>query len=166
MESQALGTPLVPNRTVKDVMDVITKCQGGFIVGDGDVTFEKVADEIEGMLHGSSSSSGSGLADPSEPPSSGHSNGHSNGTNTTTTQHLLLPPPPPSSTTGYSSSPCPVLRRSNSGTSSADFTTGSTSLVELQASLEAKEREIAILKAIIVTKDMQLDELKMAGLRL
>ena len=33
MESQALGTPLVPNRTVASVVGAITACQGAFIVG-------------------------------------------------------------------------------------------------------------------------------------
>ena len=39
MESQALGTPLVPDRTVKSVVDAITACQGAFIVGHADATF-------------------------------------------------------------------------------------------------------------------------------
>ena len=151
MESQALGTPLVPNRTVSSVMDVIAKCQGGFIVGDGVGAFQKVADEIEDMLRGSNS----GVPEPSP------------GTQSTSTigmilpQHLLLPPPPPS-TTSHSSSP--VLRRCNSGTPAVPL--GPNSLVELQSSLESKEREIGILKAIILTKELQIDELKMTGLRL
>ena len=36
MESQALGTPIVPNRTVKSVVDAITAWKGAFIVGPAD----------------------------------------------------------------------------------------------------------------------------------
>ena len=50
MESQALGTPLVPDRTVKSVVDAITKCQGAFIEGYGDVAFQAAADAITAML--------------------------------------------------------------------------------------------------------------------
>ena len=50
MESQALGTPLVPNRTVKSVVDAITACQGAFIVGPADATFAEAAASIAKML--------------------------------------------------------------------------------------------------------------------
>ena len=50
MESQALGTPIVPDRTVKSVVDVITACQGAFIVGPADATFAAAAASIAKML--------------------------------------------------------------------------------------------------------------------
>ena len=50
MESQALGTPIVPDRTVKSVLDVITACQGAFIVGPADATFAAAAASIAKML--------------------------------------------------------------------------------------------------------------------
>ena len=50
MESQALGTPLEPNRTVKSVVGAITGCQGAFIVGPTDATFAAAADSIVKML--------------------------------------------------------------------------------------------------------------------
>ena len=50
MESQALGTPLVPDRTVKSVMDAITGCQGAFIVGPADATFAAATASIAKML--------------------------------------------------------------------------------------------------------------------
>ena len=50
MESQALGTPVVPNRTVKSVVDAITACQGAFIVGPTDATFEAAVASIAKML--------------------------------------------------------------------------------------------------------------------
>ena len=50
MESQALGTPLVPDRTVKSVVDAITACQGAFIVGPADATFAAAAASIATML--------------------------------------------------------------------------------------------------------------------
>ena len=50
MESQALGTPLEPNRTVKSVVDAITACQGAFIVGPADTTFAVAAASIAKML--------------------------------------------------------------------------------------------------------------------
>ena len=50
MESQALGTPVVPNRTVKSVVDAITACQGAFIVGPIDATFEAAIASIAKML--------------------------------------------------------------------------------------------------------------------
>ena len=50
MESQALGTPIVPDRTVKSVMDAITACQGAFIVGPADATFAMAAASIAKML--------------------------------------------------------------------------------------------------------------------
>ena len=52
MESQALGTPIVPDRTVKSVVDAITACQGAFIVGPVDVTFADAAANIAKMLTG------------------------------------------------------------------------------------------------------------------
>ena len=50
MESQALGTPVVPDRTVKSVVDAITACQGAFIVGPADATFAAAAASIAKML--------------------------------------------------------------------------------------------------------------------
>ena len=50
MESQALGTPNLPNRTVKSVVDAITACQGAFIVGPADATFADAATSIAKML--------------------------------------------------------------------------------------------------------------------
>ena len=50
MESQALGTPIVPDRTVKSVVDAITACQGAFIVGPADVTFAAASASIAKML--------------------------------------------------------------------------------------------------------------------
>ena len=50
MESQALGTPIVPDRTVKSVVDAITACQGAFIVGSPDATFAAAAASIAKML--------------------------------------------------------------------------------------------------------------------
>ena len=50
METQALGTPLIPDRTVKSVVDAITACQGAFIVGPADVTFAAAAASIVKML--------------------------------------------------------------------------------------------------------------------
>ena len=50
MESQALGTPVVPDRTVKSVVDTITACQGAFIVGPADATFAAAAASITKML--------------------------------------------------------------------------------------------------------------------
>ena len=50
MESQALGTPIVPDRTVKSVVDAITTCQGAFIVGPADATFADAAASIAKML--------------------------------------------------------------------------------------------------------------------
>ena len=50
MESQALGTPVVPDRTVKSVVDAITACQGAFIVGPADSTFAAAAASIAKML--------------------------------------------------------------------------------------------------------------------
>ena len=50
MESQALGTPIVPDRTVKSVVDAITACQGAFIVGPTDSTFAAAAASIAKML--------------------------------------------------------------------------------------------------------------------
>ena len=50
MESQALGTPIVPNRTVASVVGAITACQGAFIVGSPDATFAAAAASIAKML--------------------------------------------------------------------------------------------------------------------
>ena len=50
MESQALGTPLIPDRTVKSVVDAIQACQGAFIVGPADATFATAAASIAKML--------------------------------------------------------------------------------------------------------------------
>ena len=50
MESQALGTPIEPDRTVKSVVGAITACQGAFIVGPADATFVDAVDSIIKML--------------------------------------------------------------------------------------------------------------------
>ena len=50
MESQALGTPLEPDRTVKSVVGAITACQGAFIVGPAEATFADAATSIVKML--------------------------------------------------------------------------------------------------------------------
>ena len=50
MESQALGTPVVPDRTVASVVGAITACQGAFIVGPADATFAAAAASIAKML--------------------------------------------------------------------------------------------------------------------
>ena len=50
MESQALGTPMVPDRTVKSVVDAITACQGASIVGPANATFAAAAASIAKML--------------------------------------------------------------------------------------------------------------------
>ena len=50
MESQALGTPIVSDRTVASVVGAITACQGAFIVGSADVTFAAAAASIAKML--------------------------------------------------------------------------------------------------------------------
>ena len=50
METQALGTPLHPDRTVKSVVDAITTCQGAFIEGEADAAFEMAAEKIVEML--------------------------------------------------------------------------------------------------------------------
>ena len=54
MESQALGTPLVPDRTVASVVGAITACQGAFIVGPADATFAAATASIAKMLTQSS----------------------------------------------------------------------------------------------------------------
>ena len=54
MESQALGTPLVPDRTVISVINAITACQGAFIVGPADTAFAAAAASIAKMLTGAS----------------------------------------------------------------------------------------------------------------
>ena len=50
MESQALGTPVVPDRTVASVVGAITACQGAFIVGPANTTFADAAASIAKML--------------------------------------------------------------------------------------------------------------------
>ena len=50
MESQALGTPIVPDRTVASVVGAVAACQGAFIVGPADVTFAAAAAKIAKML--------------------------------------------------------------------------------------------------------------------
>ena len=50
MESQALGTPIESDRTVKSVVGAITACQGAFIVGPADATFAAAAASIAKML--------------------------------------------------------------------------------------------------------------------
>ena len=50
MESQALGTPIVPDRTIASVVGAITACQGAFIVGPADATFDAAAASIAKML--------------------------------------------------------------------------------------------------------------------
>ncbi len=50
MESQALGTPLEPDRSVLSVVSAITACQGHFIEGAADATFAAAAASIAKML--------------------------------------------------------------------------------------------------------------------
>ena len=50
MESQALGTPLEPDRTITSVLGAITACQGAFIEGETDTTFAAAAASIAKML--------------------------------------------------------------------------------------------------------------------
>ena len=50
MESQALGTPIVPDRTVASVVGAVAACQGAFIVGPADATFAAAAASIAKML--------------------------------------------------------------------------------------------------------------------
>ena len=50
MEIQALGTPLTPNNTVKNVVTAITSCQGAFIEGPAEDTFKEAIDKIAEML--------------------------------------------------------------------------------------------------------------------
>ena len=50
MESQALGTPIVPDRTLASVVGAITACQGAFIIGPADATFAAAAASIAKML--------------------------------------------------------------------------------------------------------------------
>ena len=50
MESQALGTPIVPDRTIASVVGAITACQGAFIVGPADATFAEAAASIAKMM--------------------------------------------------------------------------------------------------------------------
>ena len=50
MENQALGTPLKPNNTVKDVVNAITACQGAFIEGPAKETFKEAIEKIVVML--------------------------------------------------------------------------------------------------------------------
>ena len=50
MDSQALGTPIVPDRTVKSAVGCITDCQGAFIVGPTNATFAAAVDSIVKML--------------------------------------------------------------------------------------------------------------------
>ena len=50
MENQALGTPLVPDRTVVSVVTAITSCQGAFIRGESHATFQAAADSIANMV--------------------------------------------------------------------------------------------------------------------
>ena len=50
MESQALGTPLQPNRTVASVVNALGACQGAFIVGPSNATFAAAAASIVKML--------------------------------------------------------------------------------------------------------------------
>ena len=50
MESQALGTPLEPDRTVLSVVTAMTACQGAFIQGEAEGTFAAAAMGIAKML--------------------------------------------------------------------------------------------------------------------
>ena len=50
MDKQALGTPLKPNNTVKEVVTAITNCQGAFIEGPADDTFQEACEKISTML--------------------------------------------------------------------------------------------------------------------
>lgn len=46
MDRQCLGQPLIPERTVKATMQLITSFQGGFVSGDADDAFTRVSDSI------------------------------------------------------------------------------------------------------------------------
>jgi serine/threonine protein kinase len=50
MDSQALGTPLEPNKSIAGVLKAITSCQGAFIEGDYDLSIEKAVRSIIEML--------------------------------------------------------------------------------------------------------------------
>jgi hypothetical protein len=50
MASQALGTPLEPNRTVASVVNAITACQGAFVQGAADATFAAAVESVATML--------------------------------------------------------------------------------------------------------------------
>ena len=50
MENQALGTPLVPDRTILSVVTAITSCQGAFIRGESNATFQAAANSIATMV--------------------------------------------------------------------------------------------------------------------
>ena len=50
MDSQALGTPVQPQKTVLSILNDITACQGAFIRGMADVAFRDASDAIVHML--------------------------------------------------------------------------------------------------------------------
>ena len=50
MESQALGTPLEPHRTVLSVVTAVAACQGTFIEGTADAAFAQAAASVAAML--------------------------------------------------------------------------------------------------------------------
>jgi len=54
MDGQALGSPMIPNRTVASVLNGLRELQGGFIDGNRDVALKLVADTIVTMLSTSS----------------------------------------------------------------------------------------------------------------
>ena len=50
LNSQGLGAPVIPNCTVKDIYESLTKHHGGFIQGAGDKAFSAVVDSIHSMI--------------------------------------------------------------------------------------------------------------------
>ena len=50
MSDQGLGSPLLPDITVREVMGQFRACQGGFIVGNKDKSFTTLADTIVRMV--------------------------------------------------------------------------------------------------------------------
>ena len=52
LERQGLGAPLVSRPTVAQVLQSITKCQGGFVEGTGTLEslMQGIADKVQGMV--------------------------------------------------------------------------------------------------------------------
>lgn len=51
LNEQALGSPLVPNRTIQNVLDVFNHSNGYFLEGAQEAAFEGAADKIMQMCH-------------------------------------------------------------------------------------------------------------------